>query len=349
MAPTPSQRSPEEATVVLLKRLVLFVGFIVLAIVLVFCYFASEFAISIVLSAMLAVLVDPIVAKMQRAHLRRTAASGIVVVVGSLIVVGLAFTFYRRVSSFAAQLPQYEAQLQRELQPVLKKVPDLQHTNWEKLVEHSMGSMRTLLIVAGVVPFLVFFMLVRKEQMYYRAVELFEGSTDAKRLICNLNNALRGLASAYLLVGAGMSVVFCTEFALLRLHDALILGIISGYLNLIPYVGPLFAIVLPFAGAMQQFSSFIPAAIMILTILAVHFTVANVVAPRWIGPRVQIGPAAVLAGMLFWGWLWGILGIVLAIPLTACLKVVADAHPRLSYFSDLLADQLDLPRRSPPG
>ncbi|MGH9327228.1 MAG: AI-2E family transporter [Terriglobia bacterium] len=343
MALTSSDKVAEETR--LLKRLVFLLGFIVVAIILTFCYFAPEFWISIVLSAILAVLVDPLVVRMER-HIRRTAAAGIVVLCGSLILLGLGFALYQRIKSFAAQLPQYEHQLQHQLGPMFKRLP-VQKMNFTSVLMHGLGSVRTIVIVVAVAPFLVFFMLVRKDQMYFRASELIETSTDATGFISELNNVLRGVAYSYLLVGSAMAIILCVLFAALRLHGALVLGIISGYVNLIPYVGAIIAIILPIAGAMQQFSTPVPAIAIALTILALHFVLANIIAPKWIGPRAQVGPAAVLAGMLFWGWLWGILGIILAIPLTASLKVLADHHPRLSYFSDLLADQLDLSRRGP--
>lgn len=337
----------EEVSVSLLRQLVLFLAFIVGAIILTFCYFAPEFCISIVLSVFLAVLLDPIVMKMERVRLTRTAAAGIVVICGFAIFLLLAFVVYQRASSFAEQLPQYSSQLQRELSPVLKAFPAIKTANWASFFLRGIGSIRTLVIVVGTAPFLVFFMLVRKDQMYYRAVELLESSADAAGLVNKLNNVLQGVAFAYLIVGSAMAVVCCTVFALLGLRDPLILGIISGYVNLVPYIGAIVAIVLPLAASMRQFSTLVPAGIIIVTILVLHLVTANVVSPRWIGPRVQIGPAAVLAGMLFWGWLWGIFGIILAVPLTASLKVVADQHPRLTYFSDLLADHLDLSRHGP--
>jgi AI-2 transport protein TqsA len=101
------------------------------------------------------------------------------------------------------------------------------------------------------------------------------------------------------------------------------------------------------AGALLQYSSIVPISIIILTVGGLHVFTANLVVPKWIGPRVNVGPAAVIAGMLFWGWLWGLAGVILAFPLTACLKVLADQHPRLSYFSDFLADNLRLPNCQP--
>jgi predicted PurR-regulated permease PerM len=274
------------------------------------------------------------------------------------LILALVFGLFRQAANFVDELPRYSQQIQREFSPILKRIQaaegrqsggpsgkaeiGLNMQNLSSYLENELGSVRELLVIAGVTPFLVFFMLARKEQMYFRVVELLEDSVDARTLVSNVNGVLRGVAYSYLIAGSAMAAVCCGEFAVIRLHGALVLGILCGYVNLIPYVGAILALILALAGAMLQFSRIAPIIAIVLTVLGLHFILANVVAPKWIGLRAQIGPAAVLAGMLFWGWLWGILGIVLAVPLTASLKVAADLHPSLTYFSDLLADNLHL-------
>jgi predicted PurR-regulated permease PerM len=76
----------------------------------------------------------------------------------------------------------------------------------------------------------------------------------------------------------------------------------------------------------------------VLTVVCLHVISANYLIPKIIGSRVNIGPAAATAGILFWGWLWGLMGILLAVPLTALVKIVADSHPSLIHLSNLLAE-----------
>jgi hypothetical protein len=64
---------------------------------------------------------------------------------------------------------------------------------------------------------------------------------------------------------------------------------------------------------------------------------ANLLIPKFIANRVSIGPVAATVGILFWGWLWGVMGLLLAIPLTAFIKAVADLHPSLCHLSNMLA------------
>jgi len=74
-----------------------------------------------------------------------------------------------------------------------------------------------------------------------------------------------------------------------------------------------------------------------LTILFLHVVSANLLIPKFIANRVSIGPVAATVGILFWGWLWGVMGLLLAVPLTAFIKLVADLHPSLCHLSNMLA------------
>jgi hypothetical protein len=72
-------------------------------------------------------------------------------------------------------------------------------------------------------------------------------------------------------------------------------------------------------------------------ILFLHVVSANILIPKFIANRLSIGPVAATVGILFWGWLWGVMGLLLAVPLTAFIKLVADLHPSLCHLSNMLA------------
>lgn len=108
-------------------------------------------------------------------------------------------------------------------------------------------------------------------------------------------------------------------------------------MNLLPFVGLVLALAVPLAAAILQFNTAGPYIVITLTILFLHVVSANLLVPRFIATRVSIGPVAATVGMLFWGWLWGVMGLLLAVPLTAFIKLVADLHPSLGHLSNVLA------------
>ena len=342
-----------------LRRIALFSGLIVLALILAFCYFAGSFCICIVCSTILAILLDPVVVRLERARLKRSLAAGITVSCGVLLVAALGYGAYQKVNSFALTLPKYSTRIQKVLQPVTQKFQTVQQsvqtvrpnapsdsnqvhveasTNWTSFLLRGARSISSVLVVAAMVPFLVFFLLERKEYMYGRMAQAFRQQADFAAFARSVSTMLRAFALGFSLVGVSTTAVSLVVFLSMGLKDAVILAFASGFLNLVPYLGALLAMILPLTAALLQFSTAGPFVAIVLTVLALHVLGADVFIPRWIGPRLQIGPTAVIVGMLFWGWLWGAIGIVLAVPLTAFLKLLMDLYPRLTPVSDFLAD-----------
>ena len=206
-----------------------------------------------------------------------------------------------------------------------------------RLMYRRLGSVWGALIIAGVVPFLTFFMLCTKDQMAIRMDGLFGSRIDAARFITNLNQMIRGFVAGNLIVGSVMAVATTLVLWSLGMKGAIPLGIASGLLNLLPFLGLIAALALPLAAALLQFNTLIPFVVILLTILFLHVVSASLLIPKFIATRVSIGPVAATVGILFWGWLWGVMGLLLAVPLTAFIKLVADLHPSLCHLSNMLA------------
>jgi len=142
-----------------------------------------------------------------------------------------------------------------------------------------------------------------------------------------------------LVVGMVLSAATVVIFLIIGLAGALPLGVACGFLNTIPFLGVLLATALPLAAALLQYDSAAPFITIGISIPILHLIAVNYMIPRLIGPRLMIGPVATTVGMLFWGWLWGVMGLFLAVPLTAFLKLVADSNPRLAALSTVLAHE----------
>jgi len=201
-------------------------------------------------------------------------------------------------------------------------------------------------IIIGVVPFLMFFNLTRKDHMNQRLKSTLGNTIDVPQFVRRVTEMVRGFAVGNLLIGSAMAAVTVLVLLALKVQGALLLGILSGFLNLIPFLGVILAALVPVAAALLQFDTAGPFAAIVLTVFCLHIISANFLIPKIIGSRVSIGPVAATAGILFWGWLWGLMGILLAVPLTAFVKIVADCHPSLIHISNLLAES---PRSATPS
>jgi len=107
------------------------------------------------------------------------------------------------------------------------------------------------------------------------------------------------------------------------LPNAFVLGFLSGFLSLVPDLGVVLAMVPPLIAAFGQETT-PEILVIILTILGLHLFAINVLYPKVLGKRLQLNPLAVTIALLVWGWLWGAWGLILAIPITAAMKIIFD-------------------------
>jgi predicted PurR-regulated permease PerM len=344
----------------LLGRITALLWVVVIALAVTFFYFASSLCITILLAAFLAILAEPLVALLERLQLPRSASAALVIVLGMILVSATLYVFYDRGAAFIDTLPQYTDKIRRAIEPVTKKIQRLQENagklnpapsqkkvpevrvsdtpSWPSYLARGVGSVGGAIVIAGVVPFLMFFMLVRKDHIYDWLCATFVTTTDVPKFVSHVSRMVRGFAGGNLIVGSLMAAVTIGALLAIRMEGAVALGMASGFLNLIPFLGVVLASVVPLLAATLQFSTAGPFLIIALTVVSLHLLSANLLIPKFIGSRVDIGPVAATVGMLFWSWLWGAIGLLLAVPLTAFVKLVADCHPALLPISNLLAE-----------
>ncbi len=344
----------------LLSRIAWLLWVIVLALMLAFCFFASSFCITLLLAGFLAILVDPVVTYLERWHVPRSASAGLMIIVGMLLFCSLTYASYNRISDIVKTMPQYAERIREVIKPLNQKIAKVQETasslnpeasarkiaevkikeppSWPSYIIRGVGPVWGAIIIIGVLPFLMFFNLIRKEQMNQRLTSSLGATIDVPQFVGRVTQMVRGFAVGNLIIGSGMAAVTVIVLLALKIQGAVVLGIVSGFLNLIPFLGVMLAVMVPLAAALLQFNTADSFAIILLTVVCLHIISANFLIPKIIGSRVNIGPVAATAGILFWGWLWGLMGILLAVPLTAFVKLVADCHPSLIHISNLLAE-----------
>jgi predicted PurR-regulated permease PerM len=357
----------------LLGRITALLWVVVIAVTVTFFYFASSFWITLLLAGFLAILVEPLVARLERLHLPRSAAAALVIVVGMILVSAAIYSFYNKASDFVDTLPQYTKKIRNAIEPAVqrlqrmqesakdlnpaptttKKVPEVtvsEPPRWPSYLARGVGSVAGAIVMAAVVPFLMFFMLLRKDHIYSWLCATFGRATNIPDFVKRVTEMIRGFAGGNLIVGSAMAAVTVAVLLAIGMQGAVALGIASGLLNLIPFLGLVLASIVPLLAATLQFSSAGPFVIIALTVALLHLISNNLLIPKFIGSRVNIGPVAATVGMLFWSWVWGGVGLLLAIPLTAFVKLVAECHPALTPVANLLAETpRPLPRWTEAG
>ena len=344
-----------------LRKISAFLTVVVIAVVFAFCYFASSFFLTIILASFLAILIDPIINLAERWKINRSISSALVVVIVMISLGAGVYWSYTRLSDLPESLPTYTSALKRVIRPLNQKIEKVQESagslttpdgkqkrieevtikqspTWPTYLMQGVGSASSMLISIGVLPFMVFFLLVGKERAYDTFQSWLGERIDVPQFSHRLTTMVRGFTIGNLVVGGIMSAATVGVLLAVHLPGAVAIGILSGFLNLIPFLGLIFASLLPVAAGLLEFSTVGPFVAILATIVTLHVISSSFLIPKIIGSRVNIGPVAATLGVLFWGWLWGAMGLFLAIPLTAFVKLILDCYPRMIYLSNLMSE-----------
>jgi predicted PurR-regulated permease PerM len=319
-------------------------------------YYASSIVITLIFSILIAAVLEPGAGFLERLHLPRWLSALIMVLlmltVGYLLVYGIydrALDFMNNAPKVAVKLKQIITHLQVTAQNFQQSTRTIipssadndlptvrlqQESPWAQFLLRGIGSVYAFMITVMFIPFLVFFMLHSKDRLWVATLNLFprERRQQTEDVIHNIGIMLRQFALGNLLVALISAVPICLVFGILHLQYALVLGLLAACLSLIPYIGVALALVPPLMVALLQYESVNPFLILAATVIAVHFIAANLLTPKLVGHRLNLNALAVTIAMMFWAWLWGGFGLVLAVPITAAIKAVCDNVERLKPF-----------------
>jgi predicted PurR-regulated permease PerM len=316
------------------------------AAVLTLMYFAKPVLVVTLVSVLLGFVLAPIVDACDRIHLPRWFGSAIAIVIFVGICYSIMYFSYNRAISFMDDLPKYSTRIretvirvrqrtekfQKTAENVLPSAPEeknavkvKQSSNWADRLTEGAGAVTEIVLLIGFIPFLTYFMLSWQEHFRSSTVMLFklQHRNTAYVTLGLISAMIRSFIVGNLVVGIFISLISTVVFAFLHLPYFYFLGVISGFLSLVPYLGVVLALIPPFAAGLGQINSE-QLIVVVMTVLGLHLFALNVLYPKIIGKRLQLNPLAVTLALLFWGWLWGAMGLILAVPITAALKIIFD-------------------------
>ena len=142
------------------------------------------------------------------------------------------------------------------------------------------------------------------------------------------------------LISLATGVLFWAILSAFGLELALVFGVVTFVLNFIPSIGSIVATALPIPIALVQYETLGPVLLLLLLLTAVQMIIGNGIDPLLMGQNLNLSPVTILAALVFWGLLWGVVGMFLAAPLTAILRIVLAQFETTRPMSELLAGRL---------
>jgi AI-2 transport protein TqsA len=318
---------------------------------------AQTLIISVLIAVLLAYIMDPLLAVFRRLRLPLTLSILITALVFLSAFTGFGIIFYQSMLDFARELPEYQNRLMSMLNDLLSHLPmvtgeqiktnlltELRSIRLAALVLSAAGSIANILSNFFVVFLYAILFLIGKYTLTRKLLRSFP-RPSAKRIVLILRRidadlreyiGIKTLMSLFVGVGSGVILVlFGTEFAV-------ILGFLTFLLNFIPYLGSAIAVALPPLIVFVQTQSPVRILWLVICLVLMQNLIAQVVEPKTVGRRLNLSIVVVFFTLLFWGWLWGAPGVLLAIPMTTSLKIVMENIPAFRPFALLLEK---MPRR----
>lgn len=173
---------------------------------------------------------------------------------------------------------------------------------------------------------LILFLLVFGPRLFAAFVNIFPQVHDKRRSIL-LVRTIQVELSRYILtvsiINTCLGLTTAAALWLLGVEDALLWGVLVGMLNFAPYIGPLIGTVILCLAGVVQYGTVAFAMVPALVYFGINMLEAQFVTPLVLGRNMRLNPLVIMLWLIIWGWMWGVVGVLLAVPLLVCLKLAA--------------------------
>jgi predicted PurR-regulated permease PerM len=323
-------------------------------------YLAKFVLVLTLVSILIAFMLAPIVELCLRIRIPRSVGAMIAVLLMCGALYGIFYVSYNQADQFISQLPKYSGNIRGALSQVILRAERVRQTTRNVLPEEkvekgtvtvrestsyldtlSSGALGVteIVLMTAFIPFLVFFMLSWQVHVRVSTVMLFstESRNTAYVTLGLIAQMIRGFIVGNVIMGLVLGVTSSIAFWILGVPYFYVIGMISGIVSLLPYLGIVLAILPPVVVSLGSLTS--ERFLGIVAVVAISHVIAlNLLYPKFIGRRLQLNPLAVTLALLFWGWLWGAMGLILAVPLTAAIKIIFDHVEGLRAWGSWLGD-----------
>ena len=339
-------------------------------------YWFRELFIPLALAIILTFLLAPIATRLERLGVGRALAAVCAVTLAVLVVAGIGYTFTGQLADLANKLPQYRATISKKLEAIRhpeigpfsratatisglldemegkrsgiapipetpRLPPPAQPANTFDFVRSLLGQVVSMLGTGAVVFVCVLFFLIDRNDIRDRLIFLtgrqrFHTTTRA------LNDAGKRVSS-YLLMQLVVNVTYGIPVALglflIGIPNALFWGLLCAILRFVPYLGPIVGAALPLLLSFAAFEGWTQPLLTLGLFLVMEIISNNFIEPWLYASSTGLSKTAIVVSAIFWAWLWGGIGLLLATPLTVCLAVMGKYIPQLGFLDVLLGSR----------
>ncbi len=327
-------------------------------------YFARDFLLPVVLAFLLTFLLAPVVRGLHRIRVPETIGAALVILaVLSGVVYGV-YTLSGPAGEWIERAPQGLSRIERRVRDFQRPVSEVREAaeQVQEQVEEMAGQSRqgrrtevqvegrtltgvvlsqTQAFLAGaiVTVILLYFLLASGDLFLRKLVRVLPRLSDKKAAI-EIARDMEDHISKYLvvvtLINAGLGVAVGMAMRMAGMPNPVLWGVTAAVTNFVPYLGPVVTLAMIALVALLTFEELGRALVAPLLYLGLNALEGYLVTPMLLGRRLLLNPVVIFLGIIFWGWLWGIPGALLAVPITATFKIFCDHIGPLSPIGEFL-------------
>jgi predicted PurR-regulated permease PerM len=331
---------------------------VILVIVVYALYILKDIFIPFIIAGLLSFLLFPITHFLEKYRFPRPLAILVAIIISMSLMGSIIYFSYTQIIQLESLIPMIEkkgtvwitsierllrrnlhinqnqlvAESQKYMTEVLK--------NSTKLIGQTLSTTSGFLINLSLLPLYIFLFLLYRDFLKTFVYKLMRDSS--KHTISNTINKINGVVRSYivglLLVILIVGILNTAALYFLEIEHALFFGFFASFLVLIPYIGIAIGSALPILVALITKDSYWYSAGVAASFFVIQFLEGNFITPIIVGNKVSINSLAAIIALLLFGNLWGISGLVLALPLTAIIKVIFDSSDSLKAWGFLLGD-----------
>jgi predicted PurR-regulated permease PerM len=322
--------------------------------------FVFKTAKDVLFPLMLALFVYFVLAPVQdflmKIKLSRTLSSVLVIVFAFVILYLMALLFYSSGKALASDLPDYGNKVKEMIDGWSKTIEipgggTFDPMAWAKTLDvskvgafllNSLGTFVSILSTIFLVLIFLIFMIAGRHKLDGKIRRFSSNprrSAQIVEMVENIDRQVQKYLALKTVISLASGLVSMFIIMAFGVRYAILWGFITFILNYIPNIGSFISKILPFAFSLLQLGRLWPAVWMLAILFVTDAIVGSIIEPRVMGTGLGLSPLAILIALFFWGWLWGVPGMILSVPIIVVMKIISSNIPSMRWFEALLSNK----------
>lgn len=335
---------------------------ILVIIALLLIHFGSNIVMPLFFSILASIALTPLARKLESFGLGRTTAAVLIMVTGTAMFAGIIFILFHQAQSLLDSLPELSAKYDHWIKAITRQIEqetdistlqqkELFESNSEQFlatnldfIKSSFSAVVDFMSFMAVTPFYMVFLLIYRGNLKTAIHRISKSSSTEKlslSIVRSVEDGLQSYLKGLLVVTTLIAIMNAIGFLIIGLDYAILLAVLGALLTMIPYVGVFIGALIPMLVALLTKDQIIYPVLVLGIAGFVQFLEGSFITPRIIGSRVGVNPAFIIFSVIAMGALSGVIGMILAGPMLAVVKIIFESIDALKPLSALMSGTLE--------